>query len=682
VRRRRAVFRGGRRRGLPLPEAALRDRYASRSPDPAAGLSPLIEVSTPSPLAQSSERTGARLTLRLSVTAVVVLGLFSTLLVRLWSLQVIQGPQLNAAARATITRTIALEAPRGEILARNGLVLAGSVAKEEVTIDSETVATYPSDLSNLGSLLGVAPSTIAAAVKDAYGTPYSPVPVPTGPGGVTSEELAYIEDHPKLFPGVTVGLTYERTYPEGALASQLLGYVSEPHPETETGASGIEAAYNTALRGSSGSEQVQVDPFGNLVSAGKVLEPVAGDNVVLNLDPGLQQVAATALSGDVATLRAGAPGVPPEPAPYAAAVVLSTDGKVLASVSYPGYNNNLWVPYITTKNYDALLNAPGEPLNNYVVSAKQPPGSVFKLATATAALDDGLISPYQIIDDTGSFTLGNQTYHDSADERPGPVDMSSALAQSSDVYFYTLGADFWADHSRYGPTPIQNAAHAYGLGIAPKIDLPADEVAAGQIDSAALRQSLHRFNAHAYPYNTYFGGDNVDLAIGQGETLVTPLEVADAYATFANGGTLYAPEIAAAYVAPNGKLARLIAPKVVGHVSLPQSTYQPMLAGFQGAVQGSLGTAHGAFAGFDLSNWNLQGKTGTASVSINDTTPPTSWFVGFGGPGSSHRYVVAVMVSEGGFGANAAAPVARKIFDYLQQEGVAPLGVPPATPAH
>ena len=663
------------------PEAALRDRYAVRSSDPSTGFSPLVPVTTPTPLAQSSERTGARLSLRLTITAVVVLGLFSTLLVRLWSLQVIQGPQLNAAARATTTRTLTLEAPRGEILARNGVVLAGSVAKEEVTIDAETEDTYPSDISNLASLLGVTPAAIRAAVRDAYGTPYSPVPVPTAPGGVTSEELAYIEDHPALFPGVHVGLAYERTYPAAALASQLLGYVSEPQPLTETGASGVEAAYDGPLKGRPGTEQVQVDPFGNLVSAGKVVPAVPGDNVVLNLDPGLEQLVTNALSNGVAAVRAGSPGVPPEPAPYAAAVVLSTDGKVLASVSYPGYNNNLWVPYITTTNYRALMDAPGSPLLDYVTTGLQPPGSVFKLATATAALNDGLISPYQIIDDTGSFTLGNATYHDSADEVLGPVDMSSALAQSSDVYFYTLGANFWADPARYGPTPIQNVAHEYGLGVTPAIDLPPNEVATGEIDGAALRRSLHNEYPKLYPYSSYFGGDNVDLAIGQGETVVSPLEIADAYAAFANGGTLYAPEVAAGYVSPTGKLARIVSAKVIGHVSLPQSTYQQLLAGFTGAVQDSLGTAHGAFTGFDFSNWNLAGKTGTASVSVNDVIPPTAWFVGFGGPkGVAARYVVAVMVREGGFGANAAAPVARKIFDYLYANGVAPLRVPSPAP--
>ena len=545
-------------------------------------------MTTPSPLVQASERTGARLTLRLSITFLVVIGLFSTLLVRLWSLQVIQGPQLNALARATTTRTIILEPARGEIVARNGDVLAGSVAKEVLSVDAETAAQHPSDLSNLGSLFGIAPSTIAAAIKNAYGTPYSPVPVPTGAGGVTSEELAYIEDHPKLFPGVTVGLAYERTYPAGALASQLLGYVSEPGPQKETGASGLESQYNAQLTGRNGTEQVEVDPFGNLVSTGRVAAPVAGDNVVLNLDQGLEQVVTSALSNEVSSLRAGDVAGTADPAPYAAAVVLSTDGKVLASTSYPGYNNNLWVPYITTKNYNELLSARGQPLLDYVTTGLQPPGSVFKLATATAALNDGLISPYRYVDDTGSFTLGTKTYHDSEDETLGPVDMSSAIAESSDVYFYNLGADFWADSSRYGATPIQNtAAQAYGLGVTPAIDLPADEVGdrpdrqrrvAGAPPPRApeglpvqhvlrgrQRRSRHR------P-----GRDRRHAARGRGRVRDVrerrhPLRPADR-------GRDHEPD---------GQGRPSFAPKVIGHVSLPSSTYAPMLAGFEGAVQGS-----------------------------------------------------------------------------------------------
>jgi penicillin-binding protein 2 len=675
MRGRRARRSDWRRRRQLVDRNRLPDMWQQRVNEPIGPLSPIVAVSTPSPTATASERTGARLTLRMSVTALVVLGLFTTLLVRLWSLQVIDGPQLNALAKATTTRSVVLEPARGEIMSREGAVLAGSVAKEQVTIDP--AKTPKAVISRLAALLGVTSAQITTAIKDDANGPFAPVPVPTGPLGVTKGDTSYIEGNPSLFLGVTVGLTYQRTYPQNALASQLIGYVSEPKPEEESGATGLEEEYNHALVGVPGGEQVEVDPEGDQVEQGAVKNPTAGDNVVTNLDVGLEQVTTNALANEVTQLRAGNVTGGAEPAPWAAAVVLQNNGAVLAAVSYPGYNNNLWVPYITTNNYKNLLDDPDRPLNDYVVSGLQPPGSTFKLATATAALDRGLISPYKYIDDDGNFVLGDKTYKDSDNEALGEVDVVSALAESSDYYFYNLGALFWEQQKQYGATPIQNTAKSYGLGVAPPIDLPSTQIASGQLDSAALRLQQHRESPKDYPYTTYFGGDNVDLAIGQGETVLSPLQMADAYEAFANDGELYAPEIAHAIVSPSGTVKRRIAPKVIGHVSLPASTYEPMLAGFRGTVQDQLGTAYGAFTGFNFSNWEVAGKTGTASTSLDDSTPPTAWFVGFGGPKNAPaRYIVAVVVDEAGFGADASAPVARQIFNYLQAHGVGAVKLP------
>jgi len=334
--------------------------------------------------------------------------------------------------------------------------------------------------------------------------------------------------------------------------------------------------------------------------------------------------------------------------------------------SFPSYNDNLWSGRLSEAEYATLSNAYGDPLIDYPVDGLQPPGSTFKLATATAALDDGLISQYSQIDDPGSFTLGDHTFYDTAESQgAGELTVSQALTASNDIFFYKLGAMFWTYQQRYGVDAIQKVAGDYGLGENPDIDIP--DAATGQVDSPALRKELHAEAPAAYPNTTYYAGDNVEMAFGQGETLVSPLQLAEAYSTFANGGTRYAAEMANEIVAPSGKVVQTIKPKVVGHVSLPASTYQPMLEGFQGVTQNSDGTAYSVFEGFPFDKFDVYGKTGTATVSAGDvSTATTAWFVGFGGPaGEQPKYVVVIEVDQGGYGAEAAAPVAKQVFEYL-----------------
>ena len=210
-------------------------------------------------------------------------------------------------------------------------------------------------------------------------------------------------------------------------------------------------------------------------------------------------------------------------------------------------------------------------------------------------------------------------------------------------------------------------AAAYGWGSPTGINLPGE--ASGMVDSLSLRQELHKLYPQAYPYANWYTADQLEMAFGQGETLITPLQMANAYATFANGGTRYVPRIAVGVVNGQGKVIDKFSPKVAGHVKLSAYNHAAMLAGFEGAVSGPLGTASGAFQGFPFNKFPLAGKTGTASVQgLN----PNSWFVAFG-PVQAPQYVVSVVIKEGGFGASAAAPVARKIFEYLLNHPVGPV---------
>jgi penicillin-binding protein 2 len=242
---------------------------------------------------------------------------------------------------------------------------------------------------------------------------------------------------------------------------------------------------------------------------------------------------------------------------------------------------------------------------------------------------------------------------------------------SSDDFFYNLGYLFYAEAAKYGATAIQDQAAQYGLGELTGIDLPGE--AQGRVDSQATREKLHAEAPKAFPNTTWYTGDNIEMAFGQGGTYITPIEQAVAYSTFANGGTRYAPQVAAAVVSPSGQVVKKFTPQVTGHVALSPSTYQALLAGFTGVVQSSDGTAYGAFQGLNFPG-GLAGKTGTA-----DTVPgkePTAWFVGFG-PTADPQYVVVCVIDQAGYGATASAPVVRAIYAYLATHPMTAAAIPP-----
>jgi len=361
-------------------------------------------------------------------------------------------------------------------------------------------------------------------------------------------------------------------------------------------------------------------------------------------------------------------------------------GAVLAMVSDPTYDPTWWQPYMTTAHY-ALLSSPSAnyPLINRAIQGLYTPGSTFKLATATAALNTHLIGPGTYYDDTGSFVIpgcvvgapGCVTYHDNDGEAAGYVNVSGALTASSDDFFYNLGAEFWDDQSRYGKTPIQDAANQLGFGVSTGIDLPG-ETDAARVDSPEVVAREHAQDPAAYPDAGWYTGNNVEMAFGQGGTVVTPLEEAVAYSTFANGGTRYAPQIAAGIVDPSGKVVESFKPRVLDHVTYAPGAYGALTTGFEGVVQSPKGTAYDAFTGFPLATFPLAGKTGTASGA--NGTVPTSWFVGWG-PEPDPQYLIAVVVEAGGYGATAAAPVARAGFEYIVSHPFSPVELrPPPSP--
>jgi penicillin-binding protein 2 len=632
----------------------------------------------------------ARFGLRLTIMGLIVLVAFSAVVVRLWSLQVLHSSHYRNEASAYETQTVPITPARGLILSREGKILVGDEVLPVVTL-SRSLATQVV-IGRLAALLGESVAEVNTALNNPQASPYQPVPIAIG---VSQATIVYLSEHENLFPGVSVAFTAERTYPYGDTAAQVLGYTGDiDQSELKAlakygytandviGQAGLESTYELYLRGKPGSEVIKVDAVGNAVGTASTTPLVSGDDLMLNMDLGLEQTVETALTDQIGHLQAS--GLP---ANGGAAVVLDPqNGAVLAMASVPTYNPQWWVGGISDQHYQILTSQTDhDPLLNRAIQGGWAPGSTFKLATATTALDDGMLASLEgYINDPGYYQIGPPcsgqcTYYDNADEPGrGPLNVTEALTASDDVFFYTLGADYWYDSATYGQMPIQKVAAEYGFGDVTGIDLPNEF--SGQVDSRQLRQIQHSEAPKAFPNWSYGVADNIEMAFGQGETLVTPLQEAVAYATFATDGTRYAPQVVNSIISPTGKVVKKFRPRVTGHVPLPSSTYDQILQGLEGVIYNPNGTAYATFQGYN--GIPLAGKTGTATESANDNVQPTAWFVAFGPtPPSTPRYVVAVVIDEAGYGAAAAAPVARDVFTYLSSHPVGTVNLRPPSNA-
>ncbi|MGH9090303.1 MAG: penicillin-binding transpeptidase domain-containing protein [Acidimicrobiales bacterium] len=650
----------------------------------------------------SPEETPSRPLLRLKVIGLVVLVLFVVMVLRLWSLQVLHSRTYTQAANANQTRTVTVPAPRGLIVDRRGTVMAGNRTQKEIVLSRVEASQHPSVIGKVAALVTEPPATVQKALTDVQYSPYEPVPIMQTAPTVTVE---YLDSHRSEYPGVSVQQVTQRQYPQGgSTGTYILGYVGsvtgtdlKAHPgqgytqSSQIGKTGVEEQYEHYLRGKAGTQTLSVDAQGNVVGTLRTRRPTQGDTVVLNVTVGLQQAVQQALTSTMAADRSRTTAGRTPAATDGGAVVLNVEnGAVLALASSPTYSLTTWVGGISTSAYQALsatCHPPTSyacPLNDNAIQGLYTPGSTFKLATATAALNSGLITPYSTVDDTGKFHVPNCTegctFKDATaigDE--GTVNVTQAITRSDDYFFYTLGFRFWNAWTAgsQGQTPVQDTANAYGFGELTHIDLP-DEVQGSVATPAKIKQE-HQAHPSTYTNGTWQVGTNIEMAFGQATTVVTPIEEAQAYATFADRGTRYAPEVANEIVGTTGKVVQKLQPKKLGHVTI--SDYTALLAGFEGVVStSSSGTGYTTFhtdIDFTLHGYPLAGKTGTADLTATTVKEPNSWFVGFGPTNSQHQYVVAVAIAQGGYGADAAAPAVAQIFNYLYHN---PITTTVATP--
>ncbi|MBF6557250.1 MAG: penicillin-binding protein 2 [Acidimicrobiales bacterium] len=655
------------------------------------------------------DTTAARPGLRLRITGLIVAGLFGLLGLRLWTLQVLQAPAAAHAVSANQIRAVAVDPTRGLILDRYGNPLVNNVPIEQITLSRVAAQQYPDVVGRLAALIGQTPAQINASILDPRNSIYKPVPVLAN---APLQDILYIREHQDEFPGVASVATTQRNYPQlemagpaqnGYPAAQTLGYVSTINAaELQSrasqgyqagdafGQSGLEYQYESELRGTPGQQQLEVDAKGRVAGTLKSTPATPGANVVTNLDTNLQQVADNALATQIRTLRntidpsclnaAGAKvGCYPQATEGAVVVMSPQTGAVYAMSSSPTYNLKEWVGGLSAVQNAQLFGPTSlQPTLNRAIQGTYTPGSTFKLNTATAALNTGLITPGFSYYDNGTFKTPDCQYnsttcvfHDAPGDPTGSYNISSALSVSSDDFFYNLGYLFYSKSAQFGQTPIQDQAAQYSLGQLTGIDLPQEYQ--GRVDSQAERVKLHAMNPKAFPNTSWYTGENIEMAFGQGGTYITPIEQAVAYSTFANGGTRYAPQVAAAIVSPSGQVVKRFTPQVTGHVNISPTNHQAMLAGFTGVVTSANGTAHGV-PGLASFPGGVAGKTGTADTQVGKE--PTAWFVGFG-PTADPQYVVVCVIDQAGYGATAAAPVVGQIFDYLAGHPVTAPGIPP-----
>jgi len=643
--------------------------------------------------------------LRLGIVGIVAVSLFAALFARLWYLQVLAAPEYQLQATANQQRVVIEPAPRGRILDRNGVVLVDNRLSFVVSLDRTVLREMEEPeraelLQRLVAELAPAdPGVTVEVLEQRLGSnrysPYQPVPVADD----IPEDLAvYLQERRGEFGGALhVEARAIRTYPYGQLAAHVLGYVGAINDEEyaarrdsplqyqltdEIGKSGVEQSYEEVLRGQPGRRVLEVDAEGDTISELDYAPPVAGNDLYLTIDVRVQAVAEIALKEELDRARQRRMRDGSEQAAPAGSVVVEDprDGAVLAMASFPTFYPAALTDGIDDAEFAYVFGeAARVPALNRAIQGQYAPGSTFKLFTAYAGLSSGLITPETTWRDTGGYTVpncsaGRCTFYNAGRQPHGVVNLPQSITVSSDTYYYNLGAQFWIQRDTYGD-PIQEAARLFGLGADTGIPL-ANELS-GWIPTPENTRERHEANPEAFPFGEWFTGNNVNVSVGQGDVVVTPLQLANSYVPVANGGTLLSPNIALRVTEAGDPTAveRTYDPRPIRTIAFQPGWREALMAGFIGVTQDPDGTAAGTFEGFP--NWVVAAKTGTAQV-LNRAD--TSLFVAFA-PAEAPQYLAAAILEESGFGGAAAGPLVRRIFESIADPALTPTVLPdPASP--
>jgi penicillin-binding protein 2 len=624
---------------------------------------------------------------RLKVLASVLAFMFAALTTRLWFLQVLAGDDYAQRAQNNLYEFAPIPAPRGKILDRTGVELVTNRASTVITIDKQKVRNAEALLLRLSSVLDVSAEELAERLNDPDYGPYEPVPVFDD---ATDQQVIYLEEHRREFPGVAYREVGVRSYPFGSLAAHIIGYLGEIGPK-ELGTSafedyrpgqlvgrgGVEQRYEQWLHGDDGYRAFEVNALGKETRGLRRRGSVPGDDLVLTIHHQIQQVAESSLREGV---RAAKQIVHEESgrylrAPAGAVVVLDpNNGQIMAMASYPTYDPRVFYEGLSQREWEQLNNPSRNfPLNNRAIQAAYPPGSTLKPFVAAAAIEAGYASPNGFYPCPAEFTVpgdtSNTVFRNWRDIDSGVISFARSLIDSCDTVFYQFGLEFYRERKIRGEL-LQQEMREWGFARPTGIDLSSE--ANGRVPDAEWKASIHKRYPGLYPDEVWYPGDTINMSIGQGDLLITPLQLAAAFGALTNGGTLHHPHIGLRVQAPGGDVLQQMSQDAPSEVPSDKQTLQAIRDALRHVP--SSGTAAGAFIGFPLSSVPVAGKTGTAEVQGKQ---PHSWFAA-AAPANQPEYVVVAVVEEGGHGSEVAAPIVRRILEGLFGLDATPFRVGPA----
>ncbi|SHH65193.1 penicillin-binding protein 2 [Jatrophihabitans endophyticus] len=656
----------------------------------------------------------------------LVASMMLTLFARLYYVQLLDPDKPQQSAHLTHDAKIVIPAPRGLIVDANGTPLVANTSVQQVTVTRDVLQRRADKgravLARLASLLDTSAALLAKQI-----TPCSPkVPAPCSTGKpfapVTVSQRApqrvvlAISEHREDYPGVAVQTVSVPSYPNASLAAHLLGYTSQITAADKSrnsalddvdtiGVSGLEEQYDAALRGIDGEQVVRLSPQGLAVGTGATTRAQQGDTLVTSIDGRLQALAEKSLAQQIKDSRKAG-----KAAPSGAVVIMDPQtGRIVASASYPTYDPTVFVGGVSNREYAKLTStAANTPLLNRAIAGQYAPGSTFKLITSSSLVEHGQINLTDRYGCPGSLTIDGRVKTNFESESLGPIDLRDALGYSCDTFFYRPTAgEYYADQKRVAKDEkprewLQAMARAYGVGTSPGVDLPAGEQSSGGYADRESRLARWKANRATYCANgrrgypevkdakqrayltllakenctdgwRYRAGDNADMSIGQGETTMSPLQLAAAYSALVNGGRLFEPTLGKAVVDGHGKVVKSIDAKVRRTVPVSQQTLdyiaRSLNFGRGYAVSGAFAYLKSGYKG------RIGGKTGTAEV---EGKQDTSWLASWGptyskGGHVRARFVMVGMVEQAGTGATAAGPMLKRIWDGIFGVGSTPV---------
>jgi penicillin-binding protein 2 len=582
---------------------------------------------------------------RIIIFTLLIAVSFSFLLLRLWYLQVIKSDELKLQAENNRMRVVPLKAYRGKIFDRDGREIISNRPSFNLSIIPEYIKDMDRILSLIASRVKIDAEKIKREIKN-DSTPFQSIIIKKD---ISWDEVAFVEEHSLDLPGVFLEIEPMRNYLYGETGSHIFGYLGEI---TKTqleglkasdyrlgdfiGQYGIEKRYESILKGKRGSKYVEVDVAGRELKVFKQIDPDFGYNLYLTIDVELQREAESLFEGKNGAVVAIDP----------------RDGGILAMVSKPSFNPNMFAGGVPKEYWSNIINDAYKPLQNRAIQGQYPPGSVFKIVTAAAGLEEGVITPDTTIDCPGYFKLGKKSYRCWRKNGHGRMNLRNAIIQSCDVYFYTVGFRLGIDRlSRY----------AFGFGLGSLTDVALEGEKAGLIPTEEWKESVKG--------EPWILGETISASIGQGFNLVTPIQMANMIAAVANGGTLYRPKIIFKAEAADKKLIKDEDSKIRGRLSVSQKTLDMVRDALHGVVSDPRGTGRAS----GIKGIEVAGKTGTAQVirmadmdEKEDEDIPYefrdhAWFAAFA-PYENPLIALAVLVEHGGHGGSAAAPIAGKLI--------------------